>query len=131
MGMKSLLLTFCLSLWACNSHKCDPGPSTENFSGTNLLLDKYMTDKCFNLVECDDSACAQTVYTFEEGDMRMTNEGWAWSHEPPNLYIVEDYELDVYLSEEPECWDIEALSLDLKTMACPCPYLPLIDRSLR
>tara|TARA_R100000008_G_C3508921_1_gene127772 strand:- start:106 stop:294 length:189 start_codon:yes stop_codon:yes gene_type:complete len=62
----------------------------------------------------------------------MTDEGWVWKYEPPNLYIIEDYELDVYQSEsEPTCWDLEAFALDLKAEACPCPYLPLIDRNLR
>jgi len=130
--VRLLYLPLVLALCSCSTRDCNPGESTENFSETNLLLDKYMTDKCFNLVTCDDSACTQTVYTFSEGDTRMTDEGWVWKYEPPNLYIIEDYELDVYQSEsEPTCWDLEAFALDLKAEACPCPYLPLIDRNLR
>jgi hypothetical protein len=91
-----------------------------------------MTDKCFNLVECEDSSCTQTVYTFSEGDTRMTNEDWPWEYLPPNLYLIDEYELDVYHSlEDEDCWDIEAFAFDLQAEACPCPYLPLIDRDLR
>ena len=127
--MKNLLLTMLLCLGACSNRDCNPGPSSETFSGTNLLLDKHMTDKCFNLVECDDSACIQTVYTFKEEDFRMHNEGWVWEYVPPNLYVIEDYELEVYHSEDdPHCWDLEAFVLDVKAMACPCPYSPLNDR---
>tara|TARA_R110000824_G_scaffold71001_5_gene182000 strand:- start:2387 stop:2779 length:393 start_codon:yes stop_codon:yes gene_type:complete len=129
--MKAMVLASLLCLGACSNRDCNPGTSVEDFSGTNLLLDKYMTDKCFNLVHCDDSACTQMVYSFREGDIRMTNEEWAWEYLPPNLYIIDEYELDVYHSlDNAECWDLEAFALDLKAEACPCPYLPLIDRKL-
>jgi len=127
-----LFLLTVLMAFSCNSRECNPGKHSAGFSETNLILDKYMTDKCFNLVKCDDSACPQTVYTYGHGDKRMTNEDWIWEYSPPNLYIVEDYELDVYRSiEGDDCWELEAFTLDLKTRACPCPYHPLIDRELR
>ena len=130
--MKAFYLLSLFSLYACSNRDCDPGPSTNDFAETNLILDKYMTDKCFNLVKCDDSACIQTIYTFSEGDIRMTNEEWVWEYSPPNLYTVEDYEIDVYHPNDgSECWDLEAFALDLKAEACPCPYLPLTDRNLR
>ena len=62
----------------------------------------------------------------------MTNEDWPWEYLPPNLYLIDEYELDVYHSvEDEDCWDVEAFALDLRAEACPCPYLPLIDRNLR
>ena len=127
-----LLLLTALMAFSCNSRECNPGERSAEFAETNLILDKYMTDKCFNLKECDDSACPQTIYTYEYGDKRMTNEGWIWEYSPPNLYIVEDYEIDVYRStERSDCWELQAFTLNLEAQACPCPYLPLIDRNLR
>ena len=129
--MKILVLSTLLGVLACSNRDCNPGPNAEDFAGENLLLDKYMTEKCFNLVEChEDSQCEQTVYTYSQGDMQMTNEEWGWEYQPPNLYIIDEYELDVYRSlDDTDCWDVEAFVLDLQAEACPCPYLPLVDKN--
>tara|TARA_R100000664_G_scaffold9471_1_gene15849 strand:+ start:502 stop:894 length:393 start_codon:yes stop_codon:yes gene_type:complete len=126
--MNLLYLLSFVALVGCSTRDCNPGTSTEEFAGTNLLLDKYMTDKCFRLVDCGGESCVQTVYTYKESDLWMTDEEWSWTYEPPNLYIVEDFELDVYHSiNKDECWDLEAFALDLKAEACPCPYTPVND----
>ena len=112
-----------LLLFTC-AEEIDYTSETHDFSNNLVVLDKYFTDRCIKLVECEEESCY--IYSYGEGEVSLINEGIFWEYEPPTTYWVEDYNFQVYKMLSGECWSIQINNFGIKkkATACPCPYYP-------
>jgi hypothetical protein len=78
-----------------------------------MQLGFYYSDFCVYL----DSE-SWRVTRFQEGDETYSYEDWEWWYEPPDLYIIEGYALEVIEDLGDGCYEVTAMAL--RDTACPC-----------
>jgi|GEM_PF-2886000 len=112
-----MLLTTLSILAACGGHVPDSGAHDTSLDlGLRdkwMQLGFYYSDYCVYL-----DSTSWTVTVFQEGDETYRYEDWEWWYEPPDLYIVEGYALNVVEDMGNDCYRVSALSLT--DTACPC-----------
>jgi hypothetical protein len=84
-----------------------------------MQLGFYYSDYCFYL---DSETWNVTV--FQEGDETYTDENWEWWYEPPDLYVVEGYALNVVGELGGDCYAVSALTINDTVCPCTIEYPP-------
>tara|TARA_B110000037_G_C16950016_1_gene436408 strand:+ start:268 stop:750 length:483 start_codon:yes stop_codon:yes gene_type:complete len=112
-----MLISFITILVACGGHVPDSGAHDTDLDvglrDTWMQLSFFYSDYCVYL---DSESWNITI--FQEGDETYTYEDWEWWYEPPDLYIIEGYALEVVEDLGDGCYDVTAMALN--DTACPC-----------